>query len=197
MNRYLLVLLLLAASAGPAAAQSTWRLHGGESQFSDVIARRVGDVLTVVIAENHQITRQEETKLERDNSLTAEIARFDIAPDAFSPLPNLEATTERDFEGKADYRKQGEFTSTLSALVVDVLPNGNLVIEGHRTLRTDGELKRIAVTGIVRTADISAGNTVRSERVANAHIEFEGEGPLSSTTERGWFWSLLDTLFPF
>ncbi len=197
MKTLLILAGLLLALADPAGAQSTWRLHGGGSQFSDVIARRVGDVLTVVISENHQITRQEQTKLERDNSLSAEIARFDIAPKAFNPLPTLEATTERDFEGKADYSKQGQFTATLSALVVDVLPNGNLVIEGHRSVLTDGELKRIAVTGIVRTADITSTNTVQSERVANAHIEFEGDGPLSSTTERGWFWDLLDALFPF
>lgn len=197
MIRLVFASLLLLALAAPASAQSTWRLHGGESQFSDVIARRVGDVLTVVISENHQITRQEETRLERDSTLNAEIARFDIAPDAFNPLPTVEANAVRDFEGRADYSKQGEFTATLSALVVDVLPNGNLVIEGHRTLRTDGEVKRIAVTGIVRTADVTAGNTVPSERVANAHIEFEGDGPLTGATERGWFWTLLDTLFPF
>ncbi|MEQ8765140.1 MAG: flagellar basal body L-ring protein FlgH [Planctomycetota bacterium] len=197
MKPLAIALLASAAFASPTFAQSTWRQHSGASQFQDVVARSVGDVLTIVIQENHQVTRNEQTTLERDNSLNAEITRFDISPKTFSTLPTVEATAEREFDGNAQYQKQGQFTATLTALVVDVLPNGNLVVEGHRTIQTDGEVKRIAITGIVRPADVTGTNTVQSERVANAHIEFEGDGPLSSTTERGWFWTLLDSIFPF
>ena len=107
------------------------------------------------------------------------------------------ATSDRQFNGEAKYDKEGSFETRLSVIVIDVQPNGNLVVEGRRRIVIDRESKCIRVTGIVRPYDVTTANSIYSWQVANASVAYEGNGPLTRTTNRGFLGELLDLVWPF
>jgi flagellar L-ring protein precursor FlgH len=113
----------------------------------------------------------------------------------------VDADSTDSFIGSANYQKSGAFTARLAAIVVDTMPNGNLVVSGRREIRVDNENKLIEFTGIVRRFDISATNTVESELVANAQITYRGQGPLTDSTNRiglgGWVHRFFAWFWPF
>ena len=157
---------------------------GPVNMIADKTARRPGDLITVRIVENQEIKHEETSQLRRATTLDYALESFDIAPDAFDPLPRLAATSQDDFNGTANYEKNGEFTARITAVVMDVLPNGNLVIKGRREIQIDYETKVIEFSGVVRRYDIRADNTVLSELVADARVSYTGEGSLTDTTNR-------------
>ncbi len=197
-------LLALAGAAGAVEAQgpSLWRDEGRYANFiTNNSARRIGDTLTIVISESTDVSNSEQTTTDRSGSLSAKIANFDIAPKAFGTLPSFEASHASAFDGKADQSKQNRFETRIQVQVLDLLPNGNLVVLGRRTIRVDDETKTIEIRGIVRTEDVTALNTVKSEQVANADISYAGDGPLTRTTTKGAIASIFDfvvhLLWPF
>ncbi len=175
--------------------------HGPISPIADKTARRPGDLLTVLIAETQGIKNEETSQLQRQTTLDYALTSFDIKPNAFNPLPGVAATSQDDFNGRANYEKKGQFTARITVLVVDVLPNGNLVIQGRREIRIDRETKVIEFGGVVRREDIKPDNTVTSELVADAHISYTGEGDLTEATNRGglggWIHRAIVWLWPF
>ena len=141
----------LANSAGPIG------------MIADKTARRAGDLLTVVIAEAQDISNEESANLTKSTTLEYALDSFNIKPNAFNPLPDIEATSQDDFNGTANYEKKGTFSARITAIVMDVLPNGNLVIQGRREVRVDGEVKVLEFSGIVRRYDVSRTNSIESE----------------------------------
>jgi flagellar L-ring protein precursor FlgH len=164
-------------------------------------ARRPGDLVTVVISESQNLKNEEKTDLTTESSLRKEISDFNIDPNLFSTLPSLEGSSSDEFNGKANYEKKGNFTARLTAIVTDALPNGNLVLQGRREIRIDGEIKVIEFSGVVRRYDITAANTIQSELVADAHVSYAGTGPLSNATRRRglgkWIHDAINWLWPF
>jgi flagellar L-ring protein precursor FlgH len=164
-------------------------------------AMRKGDIVTVLIAENQNVQNNEASDLSRSTNLNYKINAFNIAPDAFDPLPSVDADSSDGFIGQAKYQKSGAFNARLAAIVVDSLPNGNLVVSGRREIRIDQETKLIEFTGIVRRWDIEADNTIQSELVANAEIVYRGSGPMTDHTNRyglgGWLHRIWAWVWPF
>jgi flagellar L-ring protein FlgH len=195
----LLILLgALFATAALAPAQSLWNPDRPSPPLcADTTARAVGDVLTIVISEKQTVKNQEDTELSKSTSLDAALTNFDILPNAFNPLPAVAGSSDKQFDGEAKYDKQGSFETRLSVLVIDVQPNGNLVVEGRRRIVVDREVKCIRVTGIVRPYDVTTANAIFSWQVANASIAYEGNGTLTRTTNRGFLGELLDFIWPF
>lgn len=192
------IVLALVLVCAPAAGQSLWRLHGPQPPLvGDTTARRVGDIVTIIIDESQRIRNNEQSQFDKEVTLDAALTNFDVLPRAFEPLPAVEASSLREFDGTGRYDKEGSFETQLSAVVVDVLPNGNLVIEGRRHVIMDRETKTMKLAGIVRPFDITPQNTVMSSQVANASVSYEGQGPLTRSTNRGWLSSLLDVVWPF
>jgi len=199
--------LALLALAAPALAQgrpgSTYdpdRSPG--SPTSAKIAMHKGDIVTVLIAESQNVRNQEASDLSKATNLNYKVNLFDLKPEMFSQLPTVvDADSTDGFVGQAKYEKSGAFTARLAAIVVDTLPNGNLVVSGRREIKIDGETKLIEFSGIVRRYDITAANTVASELVANATVVYKGSGPLTdSTNRRGlgkWIHDLFSWLWPF
>jgi len=202
----LVAILLLAAGVGSASAQGRpgsiySPARGPVGAIADKRARRPGDLVTIVINESTDVSNEETSDLKKATTLDYQLTAFDIKPNAFNPLPTLGATSQDDFQGTANYKKKGSFSARVTALVVDVLPNGNLVISGRREIRIDRELKLIEFSGTVRRYDVDADNTVESELVANALVTYVGEGPLTNSTNRsklgGFFHSLISWFWPF
>lgn len=206
-KRFLLTLTLLAVGApcafGQARPGSIYDPDlGPVGTIGNKVARRPGDLVTVIISETQDVNNQESSLLERSSSLDYRLDNFDIKPNAFgTPLPRIAGSTDNEFEGLADYRKSGEFTARLTAIVEDVQPNGNLVVRGRREIRVDRETKVIEFSGVVRRYDVRADNTILSELVADAHVSYTGTGPLTDHTNRsglgGFLRRALDWLWPF
>jgi flagellar L-ring protein precursor FlgH len=205
-NHALAALALAALAAVPAAGQnrpgSIYRPDAGPvGAIANKIARRPGDLITVLIQESADVSNQETSDLKKETTLDYQMTAFNLAADAFNELPHLGARSKDDFKGSANYKKQGNFEARLTAIVVDVLPNGNLVVNGRREIRVDNETKLIEFSGVVRRYDVKANNTIESELVANAKVSYVGSGPLTNSTNRrgigGWFHSLISWIWPF
>lgn len=173
----------------------------GAGGIAAKIACRRGDIVTVLVSENQNVRNQEASDLSKSTDLDYKLTAFDIKPNAFSVLPRVAADSTDTFSGKAKYEKTGAFTARLAAIVVDTLPNGNLVISGRREIRIDQETKVIEFSGIVRRYDITSDNTITSEFVANAEIVYQGNGPLTQHTNRWglgkWIHDAISWLWPF
>src|SRR5262249_34329782 len=103
----------------------------------------------------------------------------------------------RSFNGSAKYTVDRAFADKMTVFVVDVLPNGILVIEGYRTRRVSGEERTLRITGFVRPMDIGAGNVVLSQYVGDFRISYAGKGPDSSFSNQGWMGKVMNHLWPF
>lgn len=205
LKTLIVALLATLATADSASAQrrgSIYDLSAGPIRLAaNKTAYRVGDLVTVLIVETQDVKNEEKTDLNKASNLDYELGQFDLKPDLFNLPFGVESDRSDAFTGNAKYEKKGAFTARLTAIVMDTLPNGNLVIQGRRELRIDDEVKVIEFSGIVRRYDVSAANTVASELVADAHISYSGNGPLTRATNRhglgGWLYEVIDWIWPF
>lgn len=210
--RLFLPLLAWVICPTPLLADSLWQRGKANpmSLISDNRARRTGDIVTIVIDERQRVDQGENMKTEKSSSATSELefrpaaaltGEINDVIDGFeNPLHDLlpiEFSSDRDFEGKADMTKEGTFTTRITALVIDVQPNGNLVVEGKRRVTIDGEEKWMTVTGVARSFDVKSDNTIASALIANANVAYASSGPLAKNVERGWLDSFIDYIWPF
>ena len=113
-------------------------------------------------------------------------------------LSNLiSASTASKFDGSGSTTRKENLNATITTRVVDVLPNGNFIIEGRRNVRVNQEDQIILLEGTVRPRDISSDNTINSSYVANARITYAGKGIISDRQQPGWLMGLVDKLWPF
>ncbi len=207
MKTAITAITILAAALVPAGAQGSRpgsiydASRGPVGLIADKSARRPGDLLTVVIAEQSNLINEESSDLKRSTTLDYELEAFSIKPDLFNPLPQVAAKSTDEFSGAANYSKRGAFNTRLTAMVVDVLPNGNLVISGRRELRVDNEVKLIEFSGMVRRYDVANDNSIESSLVADAKVVYIGQGPMTNSTNRrglgGWLHSFIGWIWPF
>ncbi|MFO7264667.1 MAG: flagellar basal body L-ring protein FlgH [Limnochordales bacterium] len=187
--------VLLALGAGlalPAAANggSLWR--DGDSLFSDRKARRVGDLVTIIIVERAQATQTASTQTGREGALqVGPISLADLLP----VIPPISGSASDKSNSSGSTTRGGSVNARMTAKVVEVLPNGNLVIEGRQTIVINGEEQVIVVSGIVRPQDIEPDNTVLSTYIADATIVYNGTGPIGDAQEPGLLTRLLNWLF--
>ncbi|MBM3852300.1 MAG: flagellar basal body L-ring protein FlgH [Verrucomicrobia bacterium] len=184
-----------------AFASSLWPSASAGSQasmFADRKAARRGDILTIVVAESAVASSSQSTSSSRDSSMEDAVSRF-----LYSGFGKLRGQLPSSaMAGKAGYSGGGDISNsqTLSAraavLVTDVLPNGNLVIEGVRMVRFSGETQYVVLHGLVRPDDIGRDNSVVSTNVADARVEFIAEGALSDAQKRGWLARVYEKLRP-
>lgn len=173
---------------------SLWATDRAGSLFEDTRARRVGDLVMVRVAENATGTKKAATSTERSSHLSTAIDTFFTAPVAGR---NLDVGIGNEFDGSGSTTRSGNLTAQVAAVVVNVLPNGNLVIEGNREIQVNGEVQVIRLTGVVRPVDISTQNVVLSSRIADARITYTGVGVVDEKQRPGWFARLVDYLTPF
>ena len=172
--------------------------------YSDQVARRVGDLITIRVMETTDISDNQQTDLERSSDGDARIL---MIPGAAQPIPSPGGTdnnalpglaweSEKNFEGAGSYSRQGRLETKITGRVIDVLANGNLVIGCRRAVTYNKETKTVLITGICRTADITTDNTILSEKMHDFQVAVEGEGPLSRQQQEGWLARLMDTVWP-
>jgi len=186
-----------------ASAQSIWKDDKAASMFSDKRARAVGDVLTILVQENNTASKDNSIKTSKNTSIDAAIATFLYSPAASGLLtksgqmPALKTSSKNDFDAGGKINNSEKITARIAVRVVDVLPNGNLVIEGRRTITFARETQDAVLRGVVRFEDITANNNVYSFNIADATIKYTGQGAVSETTRKGWFTRLWEFFTPF
>lgn len=191
------------AAAGVASASSVWNNGSDRSMFADRKAAAKGDILTVVVAESAAATNSQSKKSTRESALEDAVSRFLFSPAASSfgthngELPALGLGGKANASGGGDVSSNQSLTSRAAVLVTDVMPNGNLVIQGVRVVTFSGETQYVVLHGLVRPDDITPANTLLSSNIADARVEFVAEGALSDAQKRGWLSRLYEKLRPF
>lgn len=166
--------------------------------YSDLRARHVGDVVTVKIVENAEALKSASTKTSRDSSLSASMSSFFGAPLNIGGFkPEASGSLKNDFEGSGTTQRKDTLVATMTAKVVDVMPNGLLRVEGYREVLINNERQYIILRGVIRPEDISSDNMVLSSSIADAQIAYAGQGVVSDKQKPGWVGRLLDHIWPF
>ena len=168
------------------ADNSLWQA-GAKSFFHDPRASHVGDVITVNVSVADAAKLSNTTARTRANSDDANLTNFfgleTILPSAMDPASLVKMGSDTSNTGTGSISRSEDINLTLAALVAQVLPNGNLVIDGHQQVRVNGELRDLKVAGIVRTEDITQDNTVDLAQIAEARISYGGDGTVSDVQQ--------------
>ncbi len=174
---------------------SLFRPYMANSLYSDVTARRVGDIITVTLSENTQASKSADTSTAKDTNINLDPITG-LAGQALNlggQSVQLDISSARDFTGDAAANQSNSLTGAISVTVVDVLPNNNLVIRGEKWLTLNHGDEYIRLTGIIRPADISPENEIVSTKVANARIQYSGTGTFARAQEKGWLTQFFDS----
>jgi len=178
---------------------SLWVSHGRRSDmFRDFRAREINDVVTIRVVETTQAVATADLKSNKSADATAGFDSLFGAEKHIAELPKLiGGKSSSNFEGKGSTTRATTLQTTLSARVIDVLPNGYLVVEGAREIRLNNETQTVYLTGIVRPEDISRGNVVPSSAVAQMTVRVQGRGAVSQPIRPGWLFRILSGIMPF
>lgn len=170
----------------------------------DMKARRRGDIVTIVISETASASKESKTDTSRNSSAGAGVKNLlglqnaGLLKNNFADLGKiLETNYDSSFKGAGSTSRQENLKATITARVIDVLPNGNLMIEGRRNIKVNDEDQIIVLEGTIRSRDITPDNTVNSIYVADARISYSGRGIISDRQSPGWFLNILDKIWPF
>ncbi len=194
-----LAALLLVATVH---ADSLWPATGTSSpssMFADRKAAATGDIVTIVVAESAVASSSQSKKATRESSLDDTIKKFLYSGLGAhkGELPGMTSSGKSSFSGGGDVSNSQTLSARAAVLVTDVLPNGNLVIQGVRVVTFSGETQYVVLHGIVRRDDIAPDNSVQSTNIADARVEFYAEGALTEAQKRGWLAKAYEKLRPF
>ena len=208
MNRQIKQLLIafamLACSSPVAHGQSLWckakpeRVH----MFADTQAKRVGDLITIIINEDTSVkngdTRNLAKSAKANNNFGFDFGFGGVIGTADGSVKEgLESDSDRSFKGNTSYASDREFSDRVTVPIKDVLPNGNLVLGGRRRVHVDGEERILSVSGVVRYYDVRADNTVQSRLVSNLVMGYEACGVENKFLNQGWLSRAMNKYWPF
>ncbi len=173
--------------------------------YTDFRAKEVGDLVTIKIVETYQSSntvKQQNSKTSSSSAGISAFMGFENKIEGFFPNANPSNLFKGDLNtstsGQGQVSRESKIVATLSARVVEVLPNGNLVIQGTRVIKRNKDLEYITLTGIIRPQDIASDNSVLSTQISDAYLEYSGKGPnTEATSGPGVFTRLLQILWPF
>src|SRR6201990_609256 len=183
-------------------ANSLWR-NGSRAFFKDQRAARIGDLLTVTVNITDKANIANETQRSRtnkeDSGITDFIGAKTLGAQAQKVLPGriLTADSSASSDGKGSVNRTEALQTNVAAVVTQVLPNGNLVVEGKQEIRVNYEIRELVVAGIVRPEDIQSDNTIDSTKIAQARIAYGGRGQLTDVQQPRYGQQVLDVVLPF
>jgi flagellar L-ring protein precursor FlgH len=179
---------------------SLWQA-GSQSFFHDPRATKVGDVITVNVSVTDAAKLQNSTSRSRTNSDDANLTNLfgleKALPSSMDPSSLVKMGSDNSNVGTGAIQRSESINMTLAALVAQVLPNGNLVIDGHQQVRVNNELRDMRLAGIVRREDITQDNTVNLSQIAEARVIYGGRGTVSDVQQPRYGSQLFDILMPW
>jgi flagellar L-ring protein FlgH len=197
------------ALADTRTSGAIWRDSAG--LFEDRKARGLNDLVTINILESSSASKRANTSTGRQSTMEANIANmlggsltYDLESIfgkgsglAGTLAPKVSASTQNNFSGLGSTDRQGSLIATITARVVDVLPNGNLLIESRKDITVNREKQVLLLRGVIRPEDIATDNTILSNYVANAEMIYTGDGVVSDKQGQGWLVRFFDWVWPF
>jgi flagellar L-ring protein precursor FlgH len=181
---------------------SLWR-NGSRAFFKDQRAHQIGDILTVKVNINDTAQFQDQTQVQRtsteDSGITNFLGANTIVNPAKAVLPGSIITANTDSQSNAtgSINRQDQLLTNVAAVVTQVLPNANMVIEGKQEVRLNSEMRVLVVAGVVRPEDIESDNTIDLAKIAEARVAYGGKGTLSDIQQPPWGQQALNVLLPF
>ena len=193
------------ASDGSRGSGSLFDPQGTSARFTtDARAQQVNDVVVIVIDEQATAQRDTATETSREDKQSAQLTQIlGFITEIQNEHPNfngaqaLDIAMKGEFKGEGSTSRNDRLQATVPAMVRRVLPNGDLFVEGHRVVLVNKEEHHFYISGIIRPNDIDGKGQVMSSRMADAQIEFTGRGVLTTGTNKGWFATILDYVWPF
>jgi len=182
-------------------AGSIWakRDKNMKAQYADDVARQIGDVLTIKISEDSRLDnkakRDMKKEIDKSTDFDGQLGINHILPSI--PGFTMSAESNNELKSKADYKDERKFVDSMTVVVIDILPNSNLVVTGTRSRDIGGDKQTIEISGIVRPSDIAFDNTVKSEQVADFRIVTKVGGISAPYTKPGWLGRIFDIIWPF
>ena len=188
----------------PASANSLWRT-GAREFLGDQRASRVGDILTVLINIDDSAKTTNATNATKTSTNAIGVPHFfglestigKILPKAFDPANAIGTNTSLAASGVGGVTRKEQIQLTIAAVVTEVLPNGNMVIQGRQEVETNNDTRILTVAGIVRPEDITAANTIQHTQIAEARISYGGKGDISSVQKTAGGTALMQRYAPF
>ncbi len=178
-------------------------VYGGGSLYSPRKARQIGDLVTIRVVQSTAADTTAGTNLKRKSDMSASVSALFGLETVIADIPgggpslSLGATTKNDFDGTGGTNRAGSLSGTLTARVVELLPNGHLVVLGKQAVKINNEVEVLAIRGVVDPRSIAADNSVFSTAIADARIEYGGTGVVAGKQRPGWFSRVLDMVSPF
>ncbi len=180
---------------------SLYRENIAMNLYGDTKAMRVGDIITVVLQERTSSSKSATVEITKDNETTAPNATNNIfglghRTEILSRI--LNTSLEREFTGEAEADQSNRLAGNISVTVVDIYPNGTLVVRGEKWITLNRGSEYIRISGLVRPGDVNPDNTLLSTRLANARIEYSGTGELADSQQAGWLTRFFNSpVWPF
>jgi flagellar L-ring protein precursor FlgH len=183
---------------------SLWRT-GSRSFFNDQRASRIGDIITVNIEIDDKAELSNSSNRTRESSTSAGVSNFfgleqtigQLFNSAFDPSNMISADAESEHRGDGAINREEKIELTVAAVIVDRLPNGNLVIAGRQEVRINAELRELTVSGVIRPEDVTANNTINHTQIAEARISYGGRGSISAVQRPNWGQRIGDAITPW
>jgi flagellar L-ring protein precursor FlgH len=165
--------------------------------FEDRRARKVGDTLIISINEKINASKDSSTKTDRTGNVSASVPTLVGLPGKSLQGISAAGSSTSNFAGKGEVASNNSFTGTMTVTVIEVLPNGNMLVSGEKQIGINRGTEFIRFSGVVNPANIVAGNSVSSVQVADARIEYRSNGPLDEAQVMGWMQRFFLSFLPF
>jgi len=165
------------------------------SLYSDIKAKKIGDPLYVIISESNSATKSAQTNTNKQNKGSAEGEATTGALEGLFPGMGGSINYGNQYRGQASTSRNAQLTSRMTVLVVDILPNGNLVVEGTKTMEINNDMEVVTLSGIVQPEHISGSNTVYSYQIANAKLLYKGKGSMTQGQRIGLLGRIINWIF--
>ncbi len=195
------VAIYLLLWSNPLQAGSIWAKRGqtAPSLYTDDVARHIGDVLTIKVTEDSKVDNKAKRDLQKQTDLSGDLGGTLNNGRELSTIPGftLDSGSNNSLKSKADFKDERSFVDSVTVVVVDLLPNGNLVVTGTRDRDIAGDIQTIEVSGIVRPSDIAYDNTIKSQQVANFRIVTKNSGISAPYTKPGWLGRIVNVIWPW
>lgn len=187
-----------------AGANSLWR-EGARGFFRDQRARRVGDLMTVSVVIDDRAELSSKSTRSRANSDQLGVPNFfgfetkldKIFPSAVDPSALVGASSDMSNQGQGGTNRQETIEFNIAAIITQVLPNGNMVIDGKQEIRVNFEVREISIAGIVRPEDITPQNTISHDKIAELRVGYGGRGQITDVQQPRYGAQVLDIILPY
>lgn len=171
--------------------------HGYRPLFEDRRARNVGDVLVIQINEKTAASKKSDSSADRNQTSSFSVSSILGLPGKSFQGSNLDANSANKFDGKGQATNNNDFTGTITVTVIEVMPNGNLLVSGEKQIGINQGSEFIRFSGVVNPATVVNGNAVSSAQVADARIEYRASGYIDEAQVMGWLARFFLTFLPF